>query len=260
MANERYEALLASIGRAGLHSLFPNEIEYYFCALELVDSIGATIDFLAFPVVPNISQNNPQVTNIKKTAGGIVSLSSSTFVPKNITLNGDFGRKFRILLGGAGDISFSAINLSAKSGVFTKQDQGSLSKKSNFSIRKLVFNPSLKTGYGAIKLLQAICDKSTGLDEFGNPVQLFFYNPTLGEEFIVKVTDLNLNQSKEKNMIWAFSLNLKAIAPLVGVFGNSTLTKSLVLLLAQNNIQKGINVVASEVKTLIQTTPVEWAG
>lgn len=242
MANERYEALLSSLGRAGLHTLFPNDIEYYFVALELVDSKGFTIDFFAFPVIPNISQNNPQISNVKKTAGGVVSLSSSTFVPKTITLNGDFGRKFRIILGVGTDLTFSAINLSTRTGLFTKSQPG----QNNFSIKRMIFNPNLKTGYGAIKVLQAICDKSTMLDNYGDPVQLYFYNPTLGEEFIVKVVDLNLNQAKEKNMIWSFSLNLKAISPLELSKGK------LAFLLGQDVIQKGINKVASDIKQAVK--------
>lgn len=248
MANQKYDDFLARLGRSGLHAIFPNDVEYYLCALELVDSTGATIDFLAFPVIPNISQSNPQITNIRKTAGGIVSLSSMTFNSKNITLNGDFGRKFRILLGGGTDISFSAINLSTKSGVYKLQDKGSVGKRSSFSIRKMIFDPQLKSGYGAIKLLQAICEKSNGADELGNPLQLNFYNPTLGEEHIVKVVDLNLNQSKEKNMIWTFSLNLRAIAPIEGVVNSGKVLQSLLVLMAQDQIQKGINEVATELK------------
>lgn len=246
--NEEFISLLESLGRASLHALFPNEVEYYFCALELIDSVGSTVDYLAFPVVPDMSQTNPQITNIRKTAGGIVSLGSSTFIPKSISLNGNFGKKFRILLGGGTDLSFSALNLSASKGVFKKSDIGVLGKRNTFSIRKMVFNPQIKSGYGAIKILQAICDKSTGIDDFGKPYQLYFYNPTLGEEYVVKVIDLTLSQSKDKNMIWSFQLNLRAIAPLEGILTASKVTGSLVLLLAQDNIQKGINMLAANIK------------
>ena len=43
--NEKFINLLERLGRSAIHALYPNEVEYYFCALELLDSTGLTIDY-----------------------------------------------------------------------------------------------------------------------------------------------------------------------------------------------------------------------
>jgi len=222
LAKDRAEQLIASIGRSGLNTLFPNDFEYYFMALELVNSQDEVIDYFAFPIIPDIRQEEPKIKSMTQTDGGLVIISSSTvFVPKPITLTGDFGRKLRILFRGGEALTFSEDLVQ------------------NFvTLRKAAFDPSIKTGYGCIKILQSICDKSDGLDDLGKPFKLNLYNMALGEAYWVKVDRLTLNQEKTKNMIWGFSLQLSAIARLEHVIGNiqGSMAKRLGLSLLQSEV------------------------
>jgi hypothetical protein len=100
----------------------------------------------------------------------------------------------------------------------------------------------VKTGFGALKILQAIIDKSDGVDEQGKSFRLYFYNPTLGESYLVVPTKnpLSFNQNEGgNNMIWEYTLNLTIIAPL-DAFKRENPTSSAKLLSA-NAVQSGVN-------------------
>jgi hypothetical protein len=58
----RFLNLLATVGRAAIHSQFPDDFEYYLCALELVRTDDSTTEeFLVFPVMPSmISVTEPK--------------------------------------------------------------------------------------------------------------------------------------------------------------------------------------------------------
>ena len=65
----------------------------------------------------NLTDTNQPSVNIKKTAGGIVSLTNNNFTPTSISLQGTFGRKFRILFEAPTDLLSGAktLNKMAKS-------------------------------------------------------------------------------------------------------------------------------------------------
>ena len=156
----RYKNLVDSIGKSNLHALFPNDFEDYFIALELVDSKKVTEAFVTFPVNPNsISESQPVLTNIKKTAGGIVSVGVETFVPRDIEIKGNFGRNLKIQIGNnffiGGLISFVRNNDTTEFG-------------------RPSFSTESKTGYGVLKSLERILDDSEKLDSFGKPKNLQF--------------------------------------------------------------------------------------
>jgi hypothetical protein len=222
--------ITTSIGQAGLNSLFPNDFEYYLVALELVTSNDETVEYFLFPVTPNIQKTSTNLVNVKKTAYGVTTLSSQDFNPNDIVLNGNFGRNLKIFLGG-NQISLGAIQYSTKAGVY-RLDNG---------IKNKIFNPTIKTGYGAIKVLQSIHEKSNSLDKSNKPFRLYFYNPALGESYLVKSISLSQNQSLNMNMIWSFSLNLKIIGHLDTIKKNKVSTKSLMTLLRINEFQKIVN-------------------
>lgn len=218
-AGDRVSRLVGSIGRAGLSTLYPNDFEYYFMALELVNSQDEVIDYFAFPIIPDIRKEEPKILSMTQTDGGLTIISSSTvFVSQPITLTGDFGRKLRILFKSGGGLSFAALRFT---GVKTKGDL----VQNLVTLKKAAFDPTIKTGFGCIKILQSICDKSDGLDDLGKPFKLYLYNMALGESYWVKVNRLTLNQEKTKNMIWGFSLQLQAIARLEHVTKKSMLKR-----------------------------------
>jgi hypothetical protein len=236
----RHKDLLESIGEPTLHSIFPNDFEMYFVALELLTSDNVTVDYFAFPVLPQqISISEPQLTNIKKTAYGITSLTTNTFVPKMISLKGDFGRRFKLLLSDR-IVDFSAFKFS---GILKKENiQGNLN-----TLRKVAFDPQIKSGYGCMKILQSICDKSTAVDNNNQPFKLFFYNPVMGDNYMVEVIEFAPGMSMDRNRIHSYSLQLKAIAPLENLV-NFNNTKSMLRKLTINNLQKSANIIVNNIR------------
>lgn len=199
-------AKVGEFGKAILNVQYPNEFELYLMGLELTDQNFNTIRYFVFPVMPSsIDENLPQLNNIKKTMAGVTVLSSPTFNPTDINLNGTFGRRFRVLLGtDASDLvsSFKA--------------DGKLTAKSILGGAASFFDNRIKTGYGCIKILQDIIDQSQQVDEKGIR-HLILYNPALGNNYLVKPINLRFNQSQDSNMIWNYNLQLKSIAPLESI-------------------------------------------
>ena len=148
-ASRRFRELLLQSGRSTVNALFPEEFEAYIMTLELVDSQGKIADYFSFPVLPNdITKTEPELTNIKKSAGGVTSFTTNTFTPQDITINGNFGRAFKMLVGRE-VINFNAFGASVQ------------------SLSKTIENPfdiKIKTGFGCTKLLQSIVTKSNKLD------------------------------------------------------------------------------------------------
>ena len=134
---ENAKSALVTMGRAALHSLSPDNFEYYLCSLELLDSSGDTKGFISFSVMPNnISETKNQIATISKTNSGIVSVFNSTFVPRDISIQGTFGRKLRLLLGMKETENVSVIPFFG----------GNFATNSNDVL--------IKTGYGMTKMLK----------------------------------------------------------------------------------------------------------
>jgi len=248
LAKSRAKELVLNLGQAGIHAVFPNDFEYYMCAFELVDGNGFVIDALVFPVMPeNISYSEPQITSIRKTMSGITALSTSTFVPKDIQITGNFGRELKILIGQK-QISITKTNNSIQNGIFNKISE---------FVKNQSFDPRIKTGYGIIKILQAICDKSTGVDDNNNSNELYFYNAALGESHIVKVMSLTLNQDYSMNRIWSYTLQLRAVAPLQLIKGKEDSVKSLIKLMSIDALQKAATGVVRDLISFTQTKAVK---
>jgi hypothetical protein len=207
MPNPRHDKLVQEIGRAGVHALFPNDFEYYMVILELVDSLGSTVDFLAFPVAPErYMHEDPGLVNIKKTLGGISALDTETFRPKTITMSGTFGRKFKLLLSKPVTNAENAVR-STDGGLFGKV------VNKGMQIKSTAFDPKLKTGYGTLKILESIVDKSHGLDNDNEPFRLYLYVPALNHSWLVKVNKFAANQDRtSSNMMWRYDLTMTAIA------------------------------------------------
>jgi len=196
----KFISALASEGRQALNTQFPDEFEYYLIAFELVDSQGSLDTSIVFPVLPkSISIREPNVTNIKRTAGGVLSLSTPTFIPVDITLSGNFGRKFRFM-NGQDIVSLTATARGRSNETTTGQ--------------KSIFDKSFKTGYGVTKMLQALHKKSVQLDSNNQPYRLYFYNLAFNANYVVESMSMSFDQNESENMIWSYSIQLKGIAPL----------------------------------------------
>jgi hypothetical protein len=183
-------------GRSFLSVKFPRDFEVYFCALELCSFEGEMIDYFSFPIMPNtITKKEPYTSNIKKTFGGITVIKNSDFIPQEIIFRGNFGKSFKIL-GGKELVDFYGVSKYSDTEDYSK---GTL-------------NNVVKTGYGAIKYLQGILERSKIFD--GNkrkPRILYLHNSTLGESYIVEPLQVQFEQSLQSNMVWNYNLNFSII-------------------------------------------------
>ena len=84
--NTAYQSVfdsLATMGRAGIHALAPDNFEYYGCSLELLDSNGNIVGLIDFAVMPNnIVETKTTMMQITKTAAAVVS--DETVEPKKV--------------------------------------------------------------------------------------------------------------------------------------------------------------------------------
>lgn len=200
-------ALLTTIGQAGLNALYPNEFELYVCALELTDPAGTTLKYFIFPVMPsNLDENQPEITNIKKTAAGVTILKTPTFIPVDISLSGTFGRKFKVLLG-TNYVDFIQS---------FQTSQGTLSANSIASGVGQVFDERVKTGYGCLKILEEIVNEAKVVDQNGGR-RLIFYNPAFGTSYVVQPMNFKISMSQDTNMMHQYSLQMKGVAPLSAI-------------------------------------------
>lgn len=207
------------LGAEDLHLQHPNEIEYYACAFELINSKGDTEKFFSFPVMPNsITINKTSNTNISKTIAGVVVSSNPTFVPFDINLSGNFGRRFRRILKTPKTEAPKKKLSKTSTGTRVSKEFGTgqidyvlngvtVSGKAN------MFSTDYKTGYGNMKILEALIEKSQSSDENYRPYKLIFYNLSFNQRYMVEVTGITFTQTKELNRIWQYSMNLKVVAP-----------------------------------------------
>jgi hypothetical protein len=210
--NSRQRSLISTIGKAGLHALFPKDFEHYFFSLELVDSNGRTVDYFSFPILPSsFSEEHSEITNIKKSMGGVVAIKNQTFVPKQINIRGDFGKKIKILLGGK-IIELFGLKFSIKNGNFGVEGNplGNLKRK------HVQFSSFAKTGYGCVKIIEAMKDKSLQVDPITQkPYSLYCYNSMTGNNYQVEIKRFTHSQDKSSfNMIPSYNLSMVATATL----------------------------------------------
>lgn len=207
-------SLAQQLGMQTLSSVYPYDFEWYMCALELTDSKDQTIDYLAFPIQPDSIQKSELTrNNIKKSMAGVTVLSNDAYIPQDITIRGSFGRQFKLLLN-VKEIKGKNSQYSTINGVYSLYQKAGASAISYPS-----FNIAAKNGYGIIKILQAIVNKSVGLDDEGKPFKLYFYNMALGESYLVAIppSGAQFSQDVSKNMVWSYSVTMKTLAPLDAV-------------------------------------------
>lgn len=227
-------------GRGLVSVKYPNEIEVYLCALELTNSKNETQKYFMFPIMPSsISKTENNRTNIKKSSSGTVVLMSGSYTPSEISIKGDFGRSFKFITNPTGDrFSYALFNTKGKD---------------RLNINSPEFDPSVKSGYGCIKILQSMINETNKLDEYSKPNRLYFYNLALGESYLVAILPggLTLSQNYEKNMIWQYSLSMQALCNIEDMKSSEEVTKSSKSLLSSKLIQNSVNVIVSEVKGLL---------
>lgn len=218
---DRFNNIAVDGSKALLHSTFPNDVEYYLCSIELLEIINGsepkTFEYFTFPIMPeNIKISDSKVQTTSKTLEGVVVIENNTFTPKTITINGNFGRKIKML------------NLELS---FDSQRQ----EFANFKEA----NSEIKTGYGVMKRLQRIIENSSYLLN-GNPILAMFYCYAFNAHYVVQFNSNSFEQSVSKNMIWEYNLNMTAIAPANQILGNKYLKDTLNKYLKRQFIQNSI--------------------
>lgn len=238
---QRGVELAKSIGKGALHALFPKDFPAYFLAVELVSSQGKTEEYFAFPILPDeIRETDNTITNVRKTMSSVNVQKNPTFNPRQISIKGDFGRNFKLLLNGK-DITFAGFSFSSTTGF----SAGKFLKES------VEFSSFAKSGYGCVKVLEKIKEKSKQLDKDGKPYSLYLYNPILGNNYQVEFVSFSQSQDKSHyNMFPSYTLQLIAIAPLDSVFSRLKNIKTAIKNLTINGLQKTANLIASNLRQL----------
>lgn len=227
-AIRRRDTLLTTIGKAALNIKYPKEFEVYICAFELVDSLGKTLRYFIFPVMPSaLSEREPESTNVRRTIGGVTALSTTTFTPGDIVLSGNFGRKFKILLGSTYTDLLNAF----------KTVDGQVTLESAAQGLVNIFDDRIKTGYGCLQVLKEIIDESNVVDANG-PRRLIYYNPAFGTSYVVKVIDKKIDMSQDTNMLHNYTVSLKTLAPLDALKTQSQLESDAIKLNITDYMQK----------------------
>lgn len=238
-AKTRFNNLLASIGRASLSSLYPNDFEYYACSLELTNSKDEIIETFVFPVMPSsMSENTVPINNIKKTEAGVVSLFNPTFNPFQINISGNFGRKLRVVT----NRGIFAVNLIRTN--VTKQAPLEGYEGEEFSVQ-------VKTGYGLCKLMERICKRAYTLDSSNNPYRLYFYNMAFNSSYMVETPSITFSQDQSNNMIWNYNLSLKAICPAFAI--RKTEKSSIINTLSSSVINAGTDALLNDIQSVISS-------
>lgn len=236
------DALLITGGKNAMNVKFPDEFELYLCALELVDESNKTLRYFVFPVMPSsMDEGKNKITNIKKTLAGVTTLSTPTFVPTDISLSGNFGRSFKVLLGGD-YVDF----------ISSFQDNGS-GKGAQKGVTQL-FDDRVKTGYGCVKILESILDESDQVGENGELRKLILHNPSTGNSYIVKCMNFKINMNEQTNMIWNYSVNFKSIAPLKSLYTTKELESKSMKLNLTGFMQTKTNNLLNTVSSFIAKT------
>jgi len=209
IAKEKATTLARRLGKAAVHAIAPDDFEYYACSFELVDSGFNVKEIFHFPVMPSgIQIGRQSLVSIKKTGSSYLSQFNDSFVGRTFNINGTFGRKFKVIL--------------------VKNDL------------------KFKTGYGALKMLEKIIEESFVVSG-SNPKVLIFNNLSFNQSYVVEVLNFQVSQSMENNMMWNYTLEIKAIANVDNIKMAGHPAKRLVKLLGVDVAQKTANDLFEEI-------------
>lgn len=196
---------IVDVGRAGLHVLGPDNFEYYMCSFSLRNRNMEEVAYMSFPVMPNnIMESQQAVASVTKTNKGIVTQFNSSFNPKDISIQGTFGRKLRLILGNK---EFAPVDAAAGFAMAQKFFNGNIGINGGIAGTDIL----IKTGFGLTKMMQRILDAAYSGDE-GGPYIIVFTNYAFNTSYVVEPLQRSFSQSTENNMIWYYNVEMKAVA------------------------------------------------
>lgn len=224
---ESLSSAVVSMGQSAVHSLIPNEYEYYLCAFTLYDSSKSKVGYMSFIVMPNqITESHTPIQNLVKTHGGIVTVFNSSFTPVDITIAGTFGKKWRLITGMTDPNSSKSSSGILNSGILS----GGI---------------TVHSGYGLTKLLERIIERTTQLDDNNKPYTLIFHNYAFNTGYIVNITNYTFSQSYEQNMIWQYQITMKATGDESAFSSSGSSLLSTLSTVANNAISNGLTSIVS---------------
>lgn len=199
-AAQNVQSIAWTMGRALLHQMAPDNFEYYNCSLELFDGSLNSVGYMEFVVMPNnIVETKTNMLQITKTTSAVVTTFNSTFNPVDISIQGSFGRKLRILMGMREPDKIENTLKRITNG--------------NFGINFMGGEVMVKTGYGLVRMLDKIVRQNMMLDSNNKPHFLVFRNYALNSAYVVEVLQHSYSQSLENNMIWNYNIEMRGVAP-----------------------------------------------
>lgn len=221
----RRDNLFGDVGKVIAHNKYPNDFELYTIALELVYlNTDESIVYFVFPILPSsIDINFRNRNSVVTTQGGVAVLRSPVTTPSPITMQGNFGRSLKYLIGNTYRDIVSGI----------------------VSFKDVIkgFDKNIKTGYGCIKILEDLVNQSQLIDKKG-PRGLILYNFTFNQKVYIQVTDFKVTMDMQNNMIWNYSLNATILGNVQSYRGegeSNLLTKRLSIdYFVQNTINKAL--------------------
>jgi hypothetical protein len=237
-----------TLGKEFLSKLYPRDFELYMCAIELVDGNDYPVDYFMFPIMPkNIVKTEIEATTIQQSFNGITVFNKAGFIPDELNIQGDFGRSFKLMQHTKASDDHFAYDYKAVL-ASTSIDEGyytaaTINSQSNTVKKDSEFPLGIKTGYGCSKILQAIIDKSKAYSPSGRTYKLYFYNPALGENYLVvpSKSPLTWTQNEQSsNLIWQYSLSLIIIADLNDVVNQRPRKKQLSYAFTSDQLLGGI--------------------
>jgi hypothetical protein len=131
------------------------------------------------------------------------------------------------------------------------KENSQFNKKGVINGANELFDEKIKTGYGCCKILEETVKMASQVNSEGKPYVLILHNPSIGNSYIVKPVSLKFTQSQEKNMIWDYSLQLKAVAPLSHWSVGEDLKNVRKRLNLTNITQKGVNSILNKIAEFI---------
>ena len=174
------------------------------CSLSLRNRNMEEVAYMSFPVMPNnIMESQQAVASVTKTNKGIVTQFNSSFNPKDISIQGTFGRKLRLILGNKEFVPKAEAGFAMAQKFFN----GNIGINGGIAGTDLL----IKTGYGLTKMMQRILDAAYAGDDDG-PYIVVFTNYAFNTSYVVEPLQRSFSQSTENNMIWYYNVEMKAVS------------------------------------------------
>lgn len=243
LANSILQRVLA-VGEGVLHTLFPKDQEAYFILLELINSLGATVQAVLFPVLPReLREEHVELTNISTTYGGTHTLRREGFTPRTITMEGQFDRSIRLAVPLIGFSSpapesvfvYAPRSLQTESASTTPRIPATALTTAGVA-RTRELSGRFKRGYGIIKLFEEMKELSKFRDVLNRPYTLILYNPVLGNNYIVEFNSFShMQNNRSANRLPSYKMQFTA----TDFFDTGILRRAGFLL--NRTIQNGIN-------------------